>query len=724
MKHKISSDLTVIGAGIAGIVAAISAARLGLHVALINDRDVPGGNASSENRIHINGGASCNNSVYSRESGIADEIKLAILHYNPRYNSKKDFHLSDMAILNMILNEPNISYFPSTVATDCKTENGMIKEVYAFCSKQSADYVFTSPLFCDASGDGTIAYKSGAEYRLGREAKDEYNESLAPDKADDAVMGSCILYSATHEGAPVSFKKPDFAYDFVKDGIIKYFDRPQTGRELPKVGDTYGGTWWLEYGGLQDTMDDCKEIDFELKKLVYGYWDYIKNSGKYPDAEDCSISWIAPYASKRESRRFMSDYVLTQNDIANEKHFDDAVATGGWSLDIHDVGGIYGNGNTSEFGEVKSMYNIPYSIMYSKNINNLFLAGRIISCTHVAFGSLRVMETLGAMAQAVGTAAYLCKENNVLPRDVAVSHVKEMQNILQKNGQYIMNLREDCGKAENAKITASSVKLLENKRVDKLISIKNGVVYTVPIYDKFSGISAYLKNNEKQTAVVNYEIINEQSTTNYHFGEVIFKGTIEVNAEFEGFLPICYDYSGNASKIFVRISSDFDVFAGASNSRITGAPSFYSNKNRLSNDSTYLTLSFANVETAPNLYSAENIINGYSRPVNAPNCWVSNGKQNEWIELEFDEPTDFNEIQLYFNPQFDCEHFNEPIRALVTDYKITVTTANGDVCENVSDNYLGVAKHNIDVKNALKVRIDFKKNGGADDFELFAVKIF
>lgn len=720
---KITKDLTVVGAGFAGICTAIAAARQGLKVALINDRNVLGGNASSEHRVHVNGAAEGNKTFYSREAGIADELKMFVLRKNPKYNIKQEFHLNDMALLEKVLAEKNIELFLGTCVYDCETENGKITKVYAAKSNEQKDFVFESPLFCDASGDGILAYKAGCEYKIGRESKYEFDESLAPETADNAVMGSCILFSAKHTGEPVKYTKPSFAYDLVKDDKIKYFNQPETGRNLPVVGGRYNGLWWLEYGYPHDTIKDSDKIDFELKKLIYGYWDYIKNSGNYPDSEDMAIDWIAPYASKRESRRFIGDYILKQSDIQNRVDFADAVATGGWSLDIHDYKGIYGNGPTSAFGEVNSMYNIPLSIMYSKDAKNLFFAGRIASCTHIAMGSVRVMQTLGAMGQAVGTAAYLCKKYNCEPRVIKNNHIAELQNILQKNGQYILGKKEDCGYASGAKITASSTKKMQNTYFEKEFCLNNNLIFTIPISKSFTNkIEIKIKNTQSAQTVLKYNIYNEQGNTINDKGELLKQCEITVEKDFDGYLPLSLDVDLSYERIFVELEKNEDLSVFGTENKTTAAPTYFNLEQAKQENST--SFCFKCVENAPDLYSAKNVANGYSRPYKGANCWVSENTENQWLELEFDKPIDFSNIQIYFNPQFETDHFNNPIKQLITDYKISVFGKDGVDELDVKDNYNGQNSFFVDYKNVTKIRFDFIKNNGAKEFEVFAVKVF
>lgn len=721
----ITSDLTVIGAGYAGICTAISAARHGLKVILVNDRDVAGGNASSEHRVSICGGATGNSSYYSREAGISDEIKLTIFHRNPRHVNKQDYHLTDMALLEMIQNERNILYYPGTCVYDCECEGNTITKVYAFKAKTQKDFEFVSPLYCDASGDGILAYKAGAKYRIGRESRYEFGESLAPETADSHVMGSSILFTVRREEEPVKFYKPVMAYDFIRDGILPYFDRPSTGRELPQNGGPYNGTWWIEYGGLSDTISDANEIDLELKRLVYSYWDYIKNSGNYPEADNLTIDWIAPFSSKRESRRFIGEYIMTQNDIQCSQDFEDAVSTGGWCLDIHDVGGIYGEENASAFGEVKSMYNIPLSIMYSVNVSNLFLSGRIISCTHVALGSLRVMQTLGAMGQAVGTAAVLCKKYGCTPEKVRKDHITELQDMLQRDGQYIMGRKEDCGLAAQATISASSEMKFESTRTDCEIRLNRGIVWIMPILKPHvSTIDFGVKNTSSSPVICQYNIFGEETIKNYRPGKLLAERSIEIPGNFEGYIKFLIDVDTEDNKIFIEFKKNNYLSLLCSEMRLTGAPAFFDDGKRLVQNGKVCSINFKNAVGSDGMYAATNVINGYSRPYGRPNCWISDGNKNQWIELKFNEPKDIQEIQLYFNPQYETECFQKPIEQLITEYKVHIKTDTGIVERWIKDNYLGINKINVSASNVTSIRIYFLANNGAPNFEVFTIKVF
>lgn len=212
--------------------------------------------------------------------------------------------------------------------------------------------------------------------------------------------------------------------------------------------DQYGcNYWWFEYGGSKDTVYDSEEIKKELWKVIYGVWDYIKNSGHYPEAENMTLEWIGLIPGKRESRRFQGLYILSQRDIVEQRSFDDTVSYGGWAIDLHPAEGIYSSAPSCNQYHAKGIYSIPYRSFVSKDVENLFMVGRLISSSHVAFGSTRVMITCAHGGQAVGTAAALCVKHNCMPADLLESgRMKELQYMLNLNGQSIPHLPIDASK--------------------------------------------------------------------------------------------------------------------------------------------------------------------------------------------------------------------------------------------------------------------------------------
>ncbi len=447
---ELDTDLAIAGGGLAGTCAAITAARAGLRVALIQDRPVLGGNASSEVRLWILGATSHmgNNNRWAREGGVVDEILLENLHRNPEGNAV----LLDAILLEKVVSEPNITLLLNTAVQEVeKSAPDTISALRAWCSQSSTSYRVRAPLFCDASGDGVVGFRAGAAFRMGAESKDEFGEGFAPDAACGELLGHSMYFYSKDTGRPVRYFPPSFALKDIT--IIPRY------RDIQAL-DSGCRFWWFEYGGLLDTIHDTEKIKWELWRVIYGAWDYIKNSGRFPEAETMTLEWVGTIPGKRESRRFEGDYILTQRDIVGQRTHDDAVSVGGWAMDLHPAEGIYSPQAPCTQWHSKGVYQIPYRCLYSRNITNLFLAGRIVSVSHVAFGSTRVMATCAHSAQAVGMAAAVCRRHGVRP---AQAPVAEVQRALLRFGQHIPGLVLDDPDdlARGARISASSEYVLE-----------------------------------------------------------------------------------------------------------------------------------------------------------------------------------------------------------------------------------------------------------------------
>jgi hypothetical protein len=449
----IETQLVVIGGGLAGLCCAITAARCSVSVALVQDRPVLGGNASSEVRLWVLGATSHmgNNNRWAREGGVIDEILVENMWRNPEGNSI----IFDSILLEFAVREPKIRLFLNTAIDDADCdENKGILSVSGFCSQNQTCYTFAAPLFCDASGDGIIGFLSGAAFRMGAEGKDEFQEGLAPPRPAFELLGHSLYFYTRDVGRRVRFVPPSFALSEIQQ--IPRF------RELSVKQDGCR-LWWLEYGGNRDTVHETEEIKWELWRVAYGVWNYFKNSGRFPEAETLTLEWMGSIPGKRESRRFEGDYILTQQDIIEQRQHADAVSFGGWAIDLHPADGVYSSQPGCTQWHSKGVYQIPYRTMYSRNVPNLFLAGRIISASHIAFGSTRVMATTAHNAQAVGVAAAFCLTENLFPRNLTEpNRVKQLQQKLLRLGQFIPGLRahghDDL--AQQATVAASSTKVL------------------------------------------------------------------------------------------------------------------------------------------------------------------------------------------------------------------------------------------------------------------------
>ena len=446
--ERIDADLVIIGGGMAGTCCAITAARAGIKVVLVQDRPVLGGNASSEFRLWMLGATSHmgNNNRWAREGGVVDEIMVENTFRNPQGNAV----ILDTILLEKCYEEPNLRLLLNTAAYEVEKDGDRISKVRAFCSQNSVQYDLVATNYCDASGDGVVGFLAGAAFRMGAESKVEFGERLAPAEDIRQLLGHSLYFYTRDTGQPIDFVAPSYALDDISK-IPRYrnFNTKEHGCQL----------WWIEWGGRLDTVHDTEEIKWELWKIVYGVWDHIKNSGEFPEAETMTLDWVGLIPGKRESRRFEGDYILVQQDIVEQREHYDAVSFGGWAIDLHPVDGVYSSEDPCNQWHSKGVYQIPYRCMYSKNVTNLFLAGRIISASHIAFGSTRVMATCAHNAQAVGMAAALCSQNDLTPRGLAhPDRIIELQKRLLRSGQHIPGIEQtdDLDLCQNATITASS----------------------------------------------------------------------------------------------------------------------------------------------------------------------------------------------------------------------------------------------------------------------------
>jgi len=400
-------DLVVVGGGLAGCGAAVAAARQGLKVALINDRPVLGGNASKEIRVHTEG-----LEFYT----IVQELSTE--HYP---NGDAEAIQANDTIESVVRAEKNISVFPDTRAYIVHKDGNKITAVDCFNTHTHKETRFEAPLFVDATGDGWIGYWAGCEVRMGRESREDFGESLAPEKGDGMTMGNSILWNSV-EVENVSQTNPE--------------NKVQVGwKEVPWAMDVAKdykatrGEWFWEYGLLMNTIYEAEEIRDHLFRAIYGNWYNVKQD---PENANLQLKWIAYVAGKRESRRIMGDYVLKESDVVNNPDFEDGFVEEARAIDIHyPRGGKYDFLTEADFTRIKQ-YKIPYRTLYSKDVDNLFMAGRCFSATHVGLGSPRVMHTTTQMGVVVGYAAAICKENNCSPRDVYKYHLDTMRERLDK----------------------------------------------------------------------------------------------------------------------------------------------------------------------------------------------------------------------------------------------------------------------------------------------------
>lgn len=447
-------DVAVIGGGTGGMGAAISAARHGAKTVLIQDRPVLGGNNSSEIRMHISGADQHALRKNARETGLVEEIALKNRYFNPQ----NSFCVSDTVYWEIAKAEKNLTLMLNTSMIDVQMAGDRIEKIYATQLPTEKKFAIEADIFVDATGDGTLAYFAGADFMVGREAKETFGEPHAQDVADRFTMGNTLMFTTMDMGHPVPFHKPDWAYTYTEEDLKhrKHCDGEAIWRAKAGIDSGY---WWIELGGWKnDIIFDGEDIRDELLKVLYGVWDHIKNGGDH-GAANLVLDWVGYVPGKRESRRIVGDYVLREQDLMENHLFEDAVAYGGWTLDQHTIGGM--DNLTDDPAHLLTPpvpYQIPYRCYYSKDISNLMMAGRNISCSHMAMASTRVMGTCMVGGQAVGVAAAIAVREGLTPREVGKSYIREIQQTLLNDDCYIPELKNEDERdlARRATVTASA----------------------------------------------------------------------------------------------------------------------------------------------------------------------------------------------------------------------------------------------------------------------------
>lgn len=698
------TELAIIGGGLSGVCTAITAARKGVKVVLVQDRPVLGGNSSSEVRLWILGATSHlgNNNRWSREGGVVDEILVENTYVNKEGNPL----IFDAVLLDKVIAEPNITLLLNTAVYEVdKTDDNTIGSIKGFCSQNSTEYVVHAPLFCDASGDGLVGFLSGAAFRMGAEKQEEFGEKFAPTEEYGELLGHSMYFYTKDTGRPVKYTAPSFALDVAKD-VPKFrkFNAKEHGCQL----------WWLEHGGRMDTIYDTEQIKWDLWKVIYGAWDYVKNSGNFPEAETMTLEWVGTIPGKRESRRFEGDYMLRQQDIVEQRKHEDAVAYGGWSIDLHPADGVFSEKPGCNQWHAKGVYHIPYRCLYSKNIKNLFLGGRLISATHVAFASTRVMATAAHIGQAIGMAAYIAKEKgarveelveiessfNYLagsrardtecersmchnqkylnPRDICTEgFLSELQQELLKAGQHIPHLEveDETDLIQEASLRASSVFELDKFETDFSLPIDTAVAQMLPLeVGKIPEITIEIDAAEDTELQV--ELRTSSRAGNYTPDVTLETKSIPLT---KGRRKVKLSFSATMQErgyAFVTFLENTAISLYRTNTRVTGVLTVFNLINKaVSNfgkqtppeDIGMEAFEFwcpqrrpeghniaLVIEPALTPFGVEQIKTGVYRPTTAPNAWVAAVEDSApQLKISWEETQKIRQIDLFFDTDYD-----------------------------------------------------------------------
>ncbi len=775
-------DFVVVGGGLAGICAAVTAARQGAKTALVQDRPVLGGNASKEMRVPPVGAANCN-FAYSRETGIVEELYLNNLYRNPTWS----WEGWNLEYESLVRNEPNLDLFLNCAVCDVITAESSpgitessshrVTAVKAHCPVAETWHVFHAPLFADCSGDGVLGALAGAAFRVGVEARSEFDEPMCPEDATGDTMGMSLHMHARDAGRPMPFMRPAWvAMELSADDFGPY--RPVCEQFFPDTG----GFWWLEWGGELDTVHDTLQIKDEVQRITLAVWDYLKN--RSPLAEKLTtyeLDWMGSVPAKRESRRFEGDHILTMGDIDGQVHFDDAVAYGGWGFDHHPPKGFYDKVNPSTHEYLRGPHNIPLRSLYSRNVTNIFFAGRNISASHYALSSTRTMLTCAQLGEAAGMAAAQAVRLDCEPRELVESDaIRTIQQDLIRADHHIHGLetRLQNDIAPAAPVTASSVfpglesaeswgtEPLTSPRV-QLLPIATDRVESVSLrldaseatslsFRLFQGPANGSTYPEKEIATgqvhlqpgvdqwVELQLACDIAQPGWHFLVVEENPLLRLHVTDAppGLLryyprpedPIRPNPFSSWTMRGLPIGQKKAVDADGAE---VLAPEWNDRALRARDMSSFLGFCYiCRVSPEQPVYEPAMVANPHTRPTNLPNLWVSapsSFDEPEWLELTWETPRDITGIQLLFDSALHFHFWQSwqgyavnAIPSLVKDYRIVATRADGSetVVAEVADNHQRNRSHAADVHRVTSVRLECLATNGIDRAQVYAMRVF
>ncbi|MET9670276.1 FAD-dependent oxidoreductase [Streptomyces sp. NPDC006475] len=685
----VDTDVTVVGGGLAGVAAAIGAARTGARVALMNNRPVLGGNSSSEIRVWVCGATAHGAQKYARETGVMGELFRENQYRNPEGNP----YLWDQVVLDAVRAEPGITLYLNTdvreVEADGDDDRRTVRAVTGWQMGSERIIRFTSPAFVDATGDGLVGAQAGAWYRTGREAAHEFGEEWAPEQPDSDMLGSTMFFYTKDTGRPVRFVPPSIAKDVAATSIVR--NRP--------ISTTANGCdyWWIEYGGELDALADSEAIRDELWAVIYGIWDHIKNSGEY-DADTLTLEWVGSVPGKREYRRFVGDHILTQQDIIEQTRFPDAVGFGGWSIDLHPAGGMYADADGSKHLFSSGLYHIPFRSLYSRNVDNLLLAGRDISASHVAFGTTRVMATCAVTGEAAGVAAGLCIRDGLTPRQLANDHIDLLQQTLLRHDASLLGVEwhDPADLAACARASASSelrtlrMEPRPGERTSRQPLDSHDVGIVLPVEPAVEAVDLLL--DVLEAATVELELWSTGGGENHIPVERLQSASADlapgrqwVRAPFSHKAPggqnvvLLLRRTPCVSLVVVDRPGPYGVLGLVS--RTPRTPGGRPQSNAWSAEELRRTCPVMVVSGDSDAYRAGQVTGPLQRPYDGPRMWSSERlavDPEPWVRLDWEQPQSLACVDVVFNDDVDLDlinlhHHRTPfpvVPELVRDYSI------------------------------------------------------
>lgn len=678
----------------------------------------------------------------------------------------------DLVLYEWVIREKNITPFLNTHMHQVFMKNDTcIDSIFAIQLGTEKSFDLSAPLFVDASGDGVLGGLAKADFRWGREAGEEYQESLAPEKADEIVMGNTLFFRARDTGKPVPFKRPGWVAEFPSDNNLVHRNHSYID----------GGYWWTEIGIPYHPIKDNNEIVHEGLRQLLGVWDHIKNKEcnevDRKKAERYGLEFAGFWPYKRASRRILGDHVITQHDVQNPTLLPDAVAYGTWHIDVHVPGGILTRnkepyappGRAENWQDLCTMvYPIPIRSLYSRNIENLLMAGRPISCSYLAFASSRVLSTGSICGQAVGVVASLAQKYHVMPKEIAQSHASEAQQIILRQDGHIPGVENidpsDLGR--KAKITSSghSKMIFPQPNGERELFYPHAQLFPVSS-EYINQVSLLIKSERKEAIKLRLGLREApyvwdfRSEIDLKMAEAMIPAgneswiTFGLNARVtSGKLYYVYtdqhtgiywrsfrDEDGKPSEIpigttaavlppktnYAEKSETFrELFPTVTLREIPGAGKSGHWKPLTMGRSLCLKIT---PESQP--YHPENVIRGTNRPDKWSNIWISDPDKGlpSTIELAWDSPVTFNTVQLTFdtdqNKRVILPLFRYP--ECVKDYEIEYFDGSSwHSILLIKDNYVRRRVHRFDQVKAKKLRLKILSTNGAKSARIYEIRVY
>ncbi len=717
---QINTDIVVAGGGLAGVCAALAAARNGSHVALITNRPTLGGNSSSEIRVWTRGAAGAGN-IFGEEMGILGELKL----YNEYLNPKGNPVLWDEVILDTVLSEKNISLFLNCLIYDVSIEKEEIQRITTREITTENEYEFSASIFLDATGDGFLGFTAGIPFIMGKEDKYMYGEENAGEQFIKETQGNTLLFFTKKASTKVPFIAPKYAYP------LEYIERLlNNGGRV--VSETTNGCdlWWAEFGGQKNTITDYQEITMENKRLTMGIFNYIKNSGKF-DADYLVLEWVGNLPGKRESRRFITEYVVNANDVLTGKKYEDTGFYGGWYMDFHPSEGIYSKQSFCEQVPV-NLYEMPLSCLYNKKIKNLLFAGRNIGTSHSAFASSRIMNTCALSGQAAGTLASILLKDYKTNNDITKNVIEKTQNILRNSDMFLLSKAKDESESLSRKALVRSAQTLT-----KAFLIEDGILPCTK--DTYVALSSSLAKDSSIfiTSTKKTQISASSYETDVPH-RLIFNNcikTIEIDIE-EGVnvIPLS-DFILDSTQGYLTVVFEKSDHLGIKKSKdgVVGVVLGY--KKDVSMYSPLLKTASLEKE-----YGVHNLINGYNRPYKQSNAWVSQNLPAT-VEFDFMGKKSISNLSMVFNPNLSVDLLSSRVEnvsphhlidfrngicpQLIKSFDVyAINNGKKELIKTEDNNYQRMVNIELDHIEAEKICIDFKETYGEDHAEVFEIKIW